>query len=108
MDKSKQNSAAYLSAMHLIDRSLGIETFLQLNQAAKQIVLDTLIQELQKSDPLQVQKINLYNTSPRPIAGHRLSGATRAKPLLLKGLSNPLRVREGDCGNSGIEDVSPI
>lgn len=108
MDNTKNGIDASFAAMHLIEINLGKEIFMRLNLAAKEIILDTLQQELQKLDSLDLQKIYQYKLLPQTGLGHSLYGATRAKPLILKGSINPLRVREGDCGNSGESDVSPI
>ncbi|MBT7209427.1 MAG: hypothetical protein HN868_18910 [Gammaproteobacteria bacterium] len=93
MENIKNKMIAYTAAMNLIEFRLGKEIFTQLNLSAKETILNTLQQELLKYDIKKLLQICDYNLMPQSKLGHSLSGATRAKPLLLKGSINPLRVR---------------
>ena len=93
MENIKNDIDTYTAAMNLIESTIGKTIFKQLNLTAKEIILDTLHQELQKDVNKYLLQVCQTNSLSQKILGHSLSGATRAKPLLLKGSVNPLRVR---------------
>jgi len=50
MENIKNTTYAYSAAINLVELTLGKEIFKPLNLSAKEIILDTLQQELQKFD----------------------------------------------------------
>ncbi len=100
MERLKSNITAYRQAMDLIEEQLGQPFFSTLNLSAKDMILETLQRALLEqannhwSSSGHIEQRQVAQNSMDRL-GHSLSGATRAWPLLLKGFSNPLRVREG-------------
>jgi hypothetical protein len=93
MENIKNDIDTFSATMNLIESTLGKAVFERLNQTAKKIILDTLQQELQKDDNRDLLQVCKTSQLSQTTLGHSLSGATRVKPLLLKGSINPLRVR---------------
>lgn len=97
MDISKSNIEAYQQAMDLIEDKLGQPFFLTLNLSAKDMILKTLQQEFLKTAQIDLPQgggsVSVMAQNRMKKLGHGLSGTNRASTLLLKGFSNPLRVR---------------
>ena len=97
MDNLKRQIAAFHQAMDLIEIQLGQAFFMEINTSAKNMILNTLQQEILKTDPISLRQpddnVTPLKQNRQSELGHSLSGATRAKPHLLKGNNNPLRVR---------------
>ena len=78
MENIKNKINAYSAAINLVELTLGKEIFKPLNLSAKEIILDTLQQELQKSDNKKLLQAYRTRSLPQLKPGHDLSGATRA------------------------------
>jgi hypothetical protein len=100
MEHLQREIEAYRQAMDLIEDKLGQPFFSTLNLSAKDMILKTLQQAFLKTAqndlPQGGGSVSVMAQNRMEKLGHGLSGATRAWPLLLKGFSNPLRVRVGN------------
>jgi len=78
MENIKNKTHAYSAAINLVESTLGKEIFKPLNLSAKEIILDTLQQELQKFDNKKLLQTYRTRSLPQLKPGNDLSDETRA------------------------------